>query len=357
VIEQNDNHREAVGDLLTRLGAQVRTADSAGQGLKLLANEKFDFVFFDPRLPDAGDGYLLGESIAKQHAAARVVVMLTTDKLTQSARCRELGLGSILKPVRQADLARLLKVEGAGSAEEGAESGPAIRALRVLLVDDSMDNRILIRGYLRDTGSTIEEAENGAVALEKFKASVYDVVLTDTEMPVMDGYTATREMRRVEKERGKAPTPILALTAHALAEARERSFEAGCSGHLTKPIPKAALLEALREHTGASILRERQPAAAVAAATADDQDWLKALVPGYVSRCRADVDALFPALERGDYAAIRTTGHQLSGSGASYGFPRLTELGASLEQAAMARDAGLARNISEKLREFLSQAG
>ena len=121
--------------------------------------------------------------------------------------------------------------------------------MRILLADDSEDNRFLVRGYLKDSGYNIDEAENGSVAVEKFKHAAYDLVLTDVEMPVLDGFSATREMRSYEKERGSPPTPILALTAHALKEAKDRSIEAGCTDHLTKPIRKATLLEAIRRYT------------------------------------------------------------------------------------------------------------
>jgi CheY-like chemotaxis protein len=130
---------------------------------------------------------------------------------------------------------------------EGARAVPRYRALRILLADDAEENRFLIRGYLKGSACIIDEVENGALALEQFKQHVYDVVLMDTEMPVLDGYSATRAMRAFERERGSAPTPILALTAHALREARNHSFEAGCTDHLTKPIKKATLLDAINK--------------------------------------------------------------------------------------------------------------
>ena len=120
--------------------------------------------------------------------------------------------------------------------------------MRILLADDSEDNRFLVRGYLKDTGCVIDEVANGAEVVEKFKNGVYDLILMDAEMPVLDGYAATRAVRAIEKERATPAIPILALTAHALKEARDRSIEAGCTDHLTKPITKTALLEAIGRH-------------------------------------------------------------------------------------------------------------
>jgi CheY-like chemotaxis protein len=91
-------------------------------------------------------------------------------------------------------------------------------------------------------------AENGAIAVEKFKAGKYDLVLMDVQMPVMDGYTATREIRTWEREQGRKETPIIALTAHAMKEDLQKSIEAGCTDHLTKPIKRATLMEAVQKY-------------------------------------------------------------------------------------------------------------
>jgi FOG: CheY-like receiver len=121
------------------------------------------------------------------------------------------------------------------------------RALTILLVEDNEDNRLLMLSYFKKTPHHVDVAENGAIAVEKFRERRYDLIFMDIQMPVMDGYTATREIRRWEIEKGRERTPIVALTAHALAEAAGRSLEAGCDGHLTKPIRKPVLLEAIRK--------------------------------------------------------------------------------------------------------------
>jgi len=127
------------------------------------------------------------------------------------------------------------------------------RALRILLVEDFADNRMLIQAYLKGASHWIDIAENGKAGVEKYISSKYDLVLMDMQMPVMDGYTATREIRTWEIANGVSPTPVIALTANALKEDAQRSFDAGCTAHLTKPIKKASLLEAIREHASAVI--------------------------------------------------------------------------------------------------------
>jgi len=120
--------------------------------------------------------------------------------------------------------------------------------LRILLVEDSADNRILIKAYLKGTPYQIDVAENGQIAFDKFTSSgSYDLVLMDMQMPLMDGYTATQEIRKWEKENKAKATTIIALTANALREDIQRSLEAGCNLHLTKPIRKPVLLDAIKE--------------------------------------------------------------------------------------------------------------
>jgi len=143
-------------------------------------------------------------------------------------------------------------------------------------------------------------------------------------MPVMDGYFATRKIRQWENENHATPVPILALTAHAFADAVGKSLEAGCTAHLTKPIRKATLLDAIREYTMGP-LRVRVDSG------------LATLVPGYLKSRRTDIDAIAAALARADHAGIRVLGHNMKGSGSGYGFTRISELGASLEQAAERR--------------------
>jgi len=123
------------------------------------------------------------------------------------------------------------------------------RPLRILLVEDSEDNRFLMIAYFKHLPYEVDIAENGEIAVERFKARDYDLVLMDMQMPVMDGYAATRIIRSWEDEQGRRRTPIVALTAFALKEDVEKSIAAGCDSHLNKPIKKAKLLETIKAYT------------------------------------------------------------------------------------------------------------
>ena len=136
----------------------------------------------------------------------------------------------------------------AAKPKDGQAAEPS-EPLSILVADDSPENRLLILTYLKKTAHQLETCENGKLALEVFKTRSFDLVLMDMQMPEMDGFTATREIRKWEKDGGRSPTPIVALTASALAEDAELSRAAGCTDHATKPIRKATLLDLIARYS------------------------------------------------------------------------------------------------------------
>ncbi len=224
--------------------------------------------------------------------------------------------------------------------------------LRILVVDDSEENRFLIGEYLKDFGCRLEFAENGHIAVEKICLNAYDLVLMDLRMPVMDGYEATRRIRGWEEEQGRTITPIIALTASVLETELQMAIDAGCTAALRKPIRLLTLLEAVRKHTvragpGAASHPEK------IAVHADPS--LRAVIPAYLDKRRGDVRTILAALEKSDYEMIGELGHKICGTGGGYGFPRITEIGASIQQAAKERNSAAIRSQVAELSRFLYQ--
>jgi CheY-like chemotaxis protein len=172
------------------------------------------------------------------------------------ARTYDMGLGGyLIKPIRTSDLLQTISIaldrskgiQLTTASASGAPTPPTeVRALRILLVEDSTDNQLLIRSYLKQTPYRLDIADHGAIALELFKNGYYDLILMDVQMPVMDGYEATKAIRAWEREHDLPPTKVIALTALALKEDGVKIFEAGCDAHMTKPIKKHTLLEVLQ---------------------------------------------------------------------------------------------------------------
>ncbi len=136
------------------------------------------------------------------------------------------------------------------SIENIAGVSRALPAVRLLLVDDVPVNRKIVEAYLKNTQIHVETAENGRQALDLWTNGLFDIILMDMEMPVMNGFEATRRIRQAENERGSDPVPIVALTAHAFSEERQRCMDAGCTYFFTKPVRKADLLQLLQNIFG-----------------------------------------------------------------------------------------------------------
>jgi CheY-like chemotaxis protein/HPt (histidine-containing phosphotransfer) domain-containing protein len=222
-------------------------------------------------------------------------------------------------------------------------------------VEDSPDNRTITVAYLQDTPYRVEIAENGAIAYTKFTAGHYDLVLMDRQMPVMDGMTATRAIREWEQANHRAPTPIIALTASALKGDQEKFVSAGCTAYLTKPIKQDALLQAIREHSGAAPPSSNEDGKRESAIVVHADPKIADLIPEFLQNRRQDVLAMLEALDRRDFDTVERLGHGMRGAGGSWGFQAITDIGAALEQAAESADSDASRKCVGDLSRYLDR--
>jgi CheY-like chemotaxis protein len=265
VADDNATNRLILRQFLNAHGASVVEAQDGLEALSAMhmARERgqhFRLLLLDGRMPGL-DGFGVATRLRDEVGVlAETVVMLTSDtRAGDVARARQLGLAAYLvKPIKHADLMRtIVALAGAPSATTPADPPTsaarteiiaAERPLRVLVVDDSADNRMLIQAYLKKLPYQIDTAENGLDGLTKVREHDYDVVLMDMLMPVMDGLEATQAIRDWERAEGRPATPVVALTANAMENDVRRSLDAGCNAHLAKPVKKAALLESIARH-------------------------------------------------------------------------------------------------------------
>jgi len=155
------------------------------------------------------------------------------------------GQGSVFRLILPVESRTIKEKKGRDGKVRSVESDISetdLTGTRILLAEDSPDNEALIRAYLKQTGAEIQVARDGAEALEKALESDFDLILMDIQMPRMDGLEATRRLRQQNFKR-----PIVALSAHALAEEVQRSLAAGCQAHLTKPVTRKALIRGIKE--------------------------------------------------------------------------------------------------------------
>ncbi len=224
--------------------------------------------------------------------------------------------------------------------------------LSILVVDDVPHNRELVAAFLEASPWHLDFASDGEEAIRSWAAADYDLVLMDIQMPGMDGYEATRRIRSAEVDAGRARTPIVALTAHAMSTDVKRCLLAGCDGHLAKPVTRAALTQTITMHARHRPHEALAPESAGASAAVPPTE-LEALVPKYLADCHARVTEVLQAIDLGDFERVARHAHNLRGSGSSFGFPPITELGGRLEQAATSCDTARLQREAAALQRYL----
>jgi PAS domain S-box-containing protein len=277
LVADNDDSRSIVSGLLTAQGARVTEASSSAEAIGGLTRDsaqksRFELVVIDGTMPRQ-TGFEVAEFVMSGGTGRLPIVMMlgTNDLSNKVARLHTINIHHyIVKPVRRAELfaavARLragVQIDSRGNgfapaadAPESFSSAIVEQSLQILMVDDSKDNRALIRAYLKKTPYRLVEAEDGQQAIDKFIAGKFDLVLMDIQMPVVDGFEATSTIRVWEAANGRRRTPIVALTASATGEAMHRTLEAGCDAHVTKPVKKSTLLDAIRNALEVAALDE-----------------------------------------------------------------------------------------------------
>jgi len=279
VVDDTAINRIALSEMLSFRRALVTPMGSGQEALAALRNARSNnapylITLLDCRMPEMS-GYEVIKRIQEEDLPAGTIIpMLTSDDLNvRLPYLRKMGLmNHLIKPVRHSELFNLVNALLAPSLPAAVEEvdvqeySPPVEEpvetvetpveagirLRVLVVDDSADNRLLIDAFLKKAEFDLEQAENGEVALQKFINGKYDVILMDIQMPVMDGYTAARRIREWEQTHNLARTPIIALTASVLDDAIGRSFDAGCDTHVSKPVRRPVLIAAIREAAAAA---------------------------------------------------------------------------------------------------------
>ena len=379
VVDDNSTNRLILMNMLKSWGCEAREAQDGVSGIRELMrageeNRPFDLLLLDCGMPQM-DGFQVIQEIKdlKEPGKPPTIIMLTSeDRIGYPQKVHELGIKDYLvKPVKKLELhqaiCRALELSETGlpKALHGSFHDFQFPPLKILLVEDFEINRFIVKKYLKDAPFDIHEAENGAMALERFKSSKYDLVLMDMQMPVMDGYEATRSFREHEKDEGANPTPIIALTAYAIKEEVEKSFRVGCDAHLKKPIKKRELLEAIAKYPcgtdqiGAALSTpepgEKTPPPGPVPQPEDDvlsefdQSMLLELADGdrelavdvakaFMGSLPGQMEKLVQAIHEKDFKEAEMLSHRLRGAGANVGGERLMELARTIEEAAVRED-------------------
>ena len=352
LVEDNPDNQALARLILTKAGYRVVVADNGHEAVEkyLQIPEDFDLILMDIQMPEM-DGWEATRTIRAQGFKNVPIVAMTAHAMKEDRdKCLEAGMDDyITKPIKREVVYNILE-----KWLFQKETAP----LRILLAEDSEDNRWLIHSYLKDTPFLLDVVENGKTAVDKFILARFGLVLMDMQMPVMDGYTAIRKIREWETEKHVTSTPIIALTDKDYEEEIKESGKAGSTGYLIKPIRKAKLLETIQKYTqvkGDRIgLEEDDISKGERIIVSVDRD-LEDLIPGFLENRRKDIKTIEQALEIRDYESIRILGHSMKGAGGGYGFDAITDIGRSLEKAARGNNPEAVTKCCEAIASYLDK--
>ena len=370
VVDDADTAREVVCEYVSTWGCEVGRAASASDALRELreavaADMPYAMVLIDAHMPGI-DGFRLAELLRQEAPFQSLpLVLLSGQAVPLDGRLRECGFAAVVpKPIGASDLYDAIVVAAGGSSpvlasrDVGAqtEACTAAPGCRILLVEDNAINQEVAREMIESVGYACECLSTGAQALDAVATGRFDLVLTDCQMPGVDGYEATARIRAWEKQSCPgAHIPIIALTAHAMKGDRDRCQEAGMDDYLSKPL----LAEELRA-TLAKWLRADGPhpppgpegrqgeadralsrpdgdadaEAAVVARCSGNRSLAARLLRDFVSQSSQDMDTMSRAVAEGDVEALAQAAHRLSGAAANLALRGSEAVGAELESLA-----------------------
>jgi signal transduction histidine kinase/CheY-like chemotaxis protein len=386
VVDDNATNRAILCQQLVGWGTHSEAVASGAAALARLRAARaqqapFDLVLLDLQMPNM-DGLAVARAIQAEPSLAglRLVLLTSVGYRGQAAEARDAGIAATLgKPVRQSQLFDCLAtVMGAPPAADGAAplalEAPAADAARpvapnggrwrVLVAEDNQVNQQVALRLLELRGCQVDLVANGQEAVAALERMGYDVVLMDCQMPVMDGFEATRAIR--VREGAARRTPIIAMTAGAMAGDRQRCLDAGMDDYITKPVTGAALDRGLAPWLGSAVPApagtggEGDTAAGDEGGegnTAADGDgavvlgrlrglgepepgFLAELIELFVADTARQLRALAVATAAGDGAAVARTAHELEGTCGYLGAEQMQALCARLQT--LGRDSALA---------------
>jgi signal transduction histidine kinase/CheY-like chemotaxis protein len=399
VVDDNATNRKVLMGQLMLCGVEPVSASSADEALALMrqagaAGRPYDAALLDHLMPDC-DGAQLGRIIVRDESihSTRLILLTSSGQRGDGQLFADIGFaGYLLKPVTQRDLTECLILALANTAQSWhMQSQPmitrhALRAQRtrshnrILLAEDNVVNQKVALRLLEKLNYRVDVVADGRAAVAAWQAGTFDLILMDCQMPQMDGYSATREIRKLEGDNHHIP--IVALTAHAMKGDEEKCRAAGMDDYLTKPIDRARLdacLDRLLPSTGATgvMLALREPAIAAehtasaahsagAAQTPNplqapvdweallksidgDEGFARELAGAFIGTGDRELAAIAAALRTGDAATMRESAHTLKGASANLRAAAASAAATQLERAAGLGESAQFPALAEKL--------
>jgi two-component system, sensor histidine kinase and response regulator len=392
IVDDNATNRWILQDTVSSWNMQATVVDGADAADAALqqhreAGTPFSLVLVDHEMRGTTGLELAAELIRKPQAPRLIMMLSSAADPQDSRRCAELGIPTLIKPVRHAALLQtLVEAVAASAAAQAAETtltpagaraasrlsaaqakaatAPPPSGIRILVAEDNQVNRRLALALLEKEGHAVQTVEDGHMAVAAVSTGQYHIVLMDLQMPRMDGFEATAAIRAAEQGTGRH-MPIIALTAHAMKGDREACLAAGMDGYLTKPLRSTELLKVIDTYavqkmapTATVDALDDAPAFKVAELLDRVQgDW--SLLSELAQLFAAEAPRMLAEIQKGidgkDAPRIQQAAHRLRGSVASFGAITATEEARALEHAARTGDLSDANARFDRLRRQVTR--
>jgi CheY-like chemotaxis protein len=264
IIDDNATNRRILEEITRRWEMQPETAASGDEGIEKLrkataSGHPFHLVLLDEQMP-AMDGLEVIRRIRadSQLRGATIMMLTSSDQHASLARCRDMAVETyLIKPIKPSELLAKIRhslgsvrIEDRSARSQAAQRVPE-GARSILVAEDNLVNQKLAVAMIEKMGYRVQLASNGDEAFAKWREGGFEMILMDVQMPVVDGFEATRRIRRAEKDSG-AHIPIIAMTAHAMSGDRERCLEAGMDDYVSKPVNRKTLEDAISRYISAN---------------------------------------------------------------------------------------------------------
>jgi two-component system, sensor histidine kinase and response regulator len=390
IVDDNATNRNILKHQTSSWGMIATEAESGERALEILRDgvekgEPFVIAVLDLMMPDM-DGFQLAQAIKGDPALASVALVLLPSFVERGhvERSRQAGIAAYLqKPVRQSQLFECLSTLSTASGRESAQMLPVVTEstrgsdaqrqdrtywnVRILIAEDNLVNQKVALSQLSSLGYRADAVPNGLELLKALETRNVDLILMDCQMPEMDGFAATKEIRR--REGSGRHTTIIAMTANALDGDQERCLAAGMDDYLSKPVRAEALRLKLQLWTNPSasengsngkattarqgsgaIIDQSQLASLRAIQQPGAPDFVTELIDLFLDEATVDLTALHAALAVEDAVEIRRVAHRLKGASANMGITHMAALSEDLESKDPRKDTG--KLLTELEREF-----
>jgi PAS domain S-box-containing protein len=375
IVDDNETNRRILRDILAGAGMALREAASAAAGLAALrdahrSGAPVELAIIDAQMPEQ-DGFSLATEIraTPELAHTRLLLLTSAGQRGDAQRCREVGINAYLtKPIARADLLEALSALFAGTTGGGPDEGiitrhtiaEARRRMHILLAEDNPVNQQVAATMLRKRGHEVDVVADGAAAVAAVRATAYDVVLMDIQMPEMDGFAATEAIRALPDRAG---LPIIALTAHALSGERDRCLSHGMTGYLTKPFRSHELFGLVEGWAEPAVSVPAAPAAPAPDGPVDlehfrrtmreagAEEAVDSILDTFLETAPERLAVLGAAVARHEAAGIAAAAHAFKSAAGSIGARALASLLGDAERAARTGDGSGARGLYDRIEQ------